>query len=271
MPNRPREHEIGAKAESAVQSLWVSGGHAVDTIREDYGEDLLVQVCHQGRVKPSRIWVQVKGTKRDCSDTSRALPTQYIKATTMLRWSRSADMVVVVLWDVTSHKGWYAVPQGQYDHMHLAEAESGRIPLKFDRTQEFNLASVDELSWRAHINHTDWYMQDALSWLESEEARKLDDDSLTYSQNIAASLLHEIAIDIGIFTRQGKVTKGMIDALTESINRYSSGNIEETAKRASIWSVLKITHDNCGGNGLPATLLAELVNAVMEFIFSDFL
>ncbi|MGW8698305.1 DUF4365 domain-containing protein [Streptomyces eurythermus] len=269
MPNRTQAHEIGSKAESAVQSLWVNGGHTVETIREDYGEDLLVQVCHRGRVRPARIWVQVKGTERDCSDTSRALPIQYVKATTMLRWSRSADMVVVVLWDVTNHRGWYTTPHGQYDHIHLTELENGKVPLRFNRSQEFNAESIEELSWRAHIDHVDWYMRDALTWLESEEVDLFDHESLTYTQNIAASLLHEIAIDAGIFTRQGKMTERMRNALTESVDRYRSEDVEDVIKKASIRAVLMVTQENCGGNGLPATLLTGLVNAVMEFVFGE--
>ncbi|WP_437069567.1 hypothetical protein, partial [Streptomyces sp. enrichment culture] len=192
-------------------------------------------------------------------------------ATTMLRWSRSADMIVVVLWDVTNYRGWYTTPQGQFDHMHLTELESGKIPLRFHRSQELNATSVEELSWRAHIDHVDWSMRDALSWLEDEEGSPLDSDSLTYMRNVAASLLYETAIDVGIFTRQGNMTEGMRDALTESIVRYHSENIEETIKKASIRAILKVAQENCGGNGLPGTLLAELVNAVVEVVFDEYL
>jgi hypothetical protein len=189
----------------------------------------------------------------------------------MLRWSRSADMVVVVLWDVTNHRGWYTAPQGQYDHMHLTELETGKIPLRFDRSREFNAESVEVLSWRAYIDHVDWYMRDALSWLEGEEVDQFSHESLIYTRNIAASLLHEIAIDVGIFTRQGKMTKRMRDALIESVNRYYSEDTEETTKKAAIGAVLTVTQENCGGNGLPVTLLAALVNAVVEFAFGDLL
>jgi hypothetical protein len=62
MPKRDDKHIIGDKASLAVQRIIADAGFAVETISNDYGEDLLVQTHHAGEIDASRLWFQVKGT-----------------------------------------------------------------------------------------------------------------------------------------------------------------------------------------------------------------
>lgn len=64
MPYRPIRHQISAKAVVKVCDVWTDIGTAVEEIQRDYGEDLLVQTCLNGKMDSSRIWVQVKGVQR---------------------------------------------------------------------------------------------------------------------------------------------------------------------------------------------------------------
>ena len=63
MPQRPKEHVLGDQALNEVAAVISRAGHAVERVANDYGEDLLVQTSHAGRMDASRLWLQVKGTE----------------------------------------------------------------------------------------------------------------------------------------------------------------------------------------------------------------
>nr|QIY94531.1 DUF4365 domain-containing protein [Streptomyces sp. S1D4-11] len=130
---------------------WNLQRHAVDEIHEGYGEDLMVQICFEGRLDPARVWVQVKGTEKDCS-TGR-LPQVGVKANQVLRWARTADLVIVVLWNVNEDRGCFTLPQDQFDHVELSNRADGSTRLSFSRECPFDQAAVERLAWAARIEH----------------------------------------------------------------------------------------------------------------------
>jgi hypothetical protein len=128
MPYRPIQHQIASQAVAAVSAVWVNTGAAVEEIKQDYGEDLLVQPCLDNVMDDVRIWVQVKGV-RSLSDyhktTGKAAIS--IRADLALRWARSANKLILILWDVKNHIGWYSTATpGELGHRDLIK-KSGRI------------------------------------------------------------------------------------------------------------------------------------------------
>lgn len=273
MPKRPQQHQTAAKAENAVRSLWVNGGHAVDTIREDYGEDLLVQTCLRERVDASRIWVQVKGTTKDCSDEQSALPVLYINAEQVLRWSRSSDLVIVTLWDVNNNVGWYAIPDGSFNHVTLLEAGTSTVPITFERSRRFDESAVEYLSWFARIDHADRRVGYSLSVLsEAEEEAAEEGDEPTYvkhHQAAIASVIHQFATDIGVFSRDGKMTPDFKWALSEGVKQIEGETNEQILGRSILWALVQTAYANCARNGLPSTLLVELTENIKHVAFGD--
>ena len=102
---------------AAVAAVIADAGHAAERVVNDYGEDLLVQTSYAGRMDASRLWFQVKGTASvDRYRLKRGGFSISVDLDHELRWSRSADLVVIVLWDVAENVGWYALPEaGQID------------------------------------------------------------------------------------------------------------------------------------------------------------
>ncbi|MFG3232495.1 DUF4365 domain-containing protein [Streptomyces antibioticus] len=272
VPKRPLQHQIGARAESAVRSLWLELGHAVDEIREDYGEDLLIQTSLNGRVDPCRIWVQVKGTKKDCSQSAKSLPSLSLRADQILRWSRSADLVVIVLWDVGNDCGWYMIPRGKYDDARLQEAERGKLKLEFDRTNSFDRRAVEHLAWRARIDHANRSLKKAL--FSIEEARDEDPQPLDYLEfhgAVAASLVVDFGVDIGAFTPSGDMTSQFRRELLAAAELQDEGTDIQVINRALLTSLVKLSWENCAENGLPSTLLVELTDVIREVVFGEIL
>jgi hypothetical protein len=247
-------------------------GHAVDEIREDYGEDLLIQTCLNGRVDPCRIWVQVKGTEKDCSQEAKSLPSLSLRADQILRWSRSADLVVIVLWDVGNDRGWYMIPRGKYDDAHLQEAERGKLKLEFDRTNSFDGRAVEHLAWRARIDHVNRSLKQALFSIEEvrdEDPRPLD--YLEFHGAAAGSLVVDFGIDIGAFTPSGDITPQFQRELLKAVELQEEGTDIQIANRALLTSLVKLSWENCAKNGLPSTLLVELTDIIREIVFGEIL
>lgn len=168
MPIRTREHEVGDLAVAGVIYTLVRAGHAIQEISKDYGEDLMVQTSYAGHMDASRLWFQVKGTENISRHrTSKKSPKErfslQVPFDTAVRWIRTVDLVVVVLWDVEAEAGWYAVPRRQVDDwegtvsgkkfttLHFGKAlETEPRPFTKD---EFTPESAARLAWESRFEH----------------------------------------------------------------------------------------------------------------------
>src|SRR4051794_40418719 len=110
MPIRHRSHKIGDVATTDVMAIWQSCGFACEIIHHDYGDDLLVQTELNGQVDPHKIWVQVKSIENKGKLNMPDQITNYIERETVLKWIRSPDIVVFVVWSIIEKKGYWCVP-----------------------------------------------------------------------------------------------------------------------------------------------------------------
>lgn len=142
------------KATSAVAAVIAEAGHAPEPVVNDYGEDLLVQTSHAGRMDASRLWLQVKGTegveRYRLKRGGMSLSVPYGHA---VRWSRSTDLVTVVLWDVSNGRGWYALPSKQVDEWTGSNVAPKTTTLHFGEDDLLTAEVVDDLAWESRLNH----------------------------------------------------------------------------------------------------------------------
>ncbi len=152
MPKRPPEHITAGRARAAVEAVIAEAGFAVEVVKNDYGEDLLVQTSHAGKMDASRMWLQVKGT-RDSQQYRRATGSfaYSVPIDHAIRWLRSGDLVIVVLWDVVNRTGWYAVVADQVDEWDSAEAGTSSLVVRFSPKHVFDSDAACSLSWRSRI------------------------------------------------------------------------------------------------------------------------
>jgi len=127
-------------------------GWACDTVQSDYGEDLIVQSCHNGEVDPFRILVQVRATERfrKSDDAPKVLR---INREHGLRWLRNREPVIVALWSVTTKSGWFVLPREQLDEYELLTAKQDRFPLAIDPGQQLQSATLTKLVWQLRLNY----------------------------------------------------------------------------------------------------------------------
>jgi hypothetical protein len=153
MPRRPVQHQISDRAVAKVREVWASIGAAVEEIRQDYGEDLLVQTCLDGKMDDARIWVQVKGVAKAPKMRANGKTQVRVRADLALRWSRTADILVLVLWDIGNDIGWYAIPTRTELHAELAGLGRAMVALPIDSADLFNSESAQVIAWEARMEH----------------------------------------------------------------------------------------------------------------------
>ena len=139
---------------SAVAAVITRAGHTAERVVSDYGEDLLVQTSHSGRMDASRLWFQVKGTEHvNRYRLKRGGFSVSVDLDHALRWSRSADLVVVTLWDVQAEVGWYALPGRQMDPREGLNLGQRQRALTFQEDATLTPEAVDLLAWQSRFDH----------------------------------------------------------------------------------------------------------------------
>ena len=152
VPRRTTQHVTADRARTAVEAVIAEAGFAVEVVTNDYGEDLLVQTSHAGQMDASRMWLQVKGTedsrqyRRATGSFAYSVPIGHA-----IRWLRSGDLVIVVLWDVVKRTGRYAVVSEEVDEWGSAQAGTPTLLLSFSADHVFNVSAARSLAWQSRI------------------------------------------------------------------------------------------------------------------------
>ncbi|MFH8662035.1 DUF4365 domain-containing protein [Streptomyces afghaniensis] len=198
MTNRPRNHEIASLAVSAVSSEWIKIGAAVDTIHNDYGEDLLVQTSWQGEMDDSRIWVQVKGRGFiGKSKEVKSLPSLRVPRGHAMRWTNTADTVIICLWDVSRDVGWYALPQAQLSPFELLVSQDDAIRIKFSTSNRLDSAAARRITWQARMRCVTHQLSHA-RMLERTYREMGREDAVKGARSWAAASAYGFLLKVGL-------------------------------------------------------------------------
>jgi hypothetical protein len=154
MPIRPDTHVVEDIALSAVIQICNRHGWATEVVHKDYGDDVLVQPKLGDRIDQNRIWIQVKGT-RDIQSfhSKRHGYSRRVSLDHALKWIRSADLTLVVLWDVEKNYGLWTIPKKQVNQWDLLSLENKKARLIFDETSRFCSEQMDKIGWIARVDH----------------------------------------------------------------------------------------------------------------------
>jgi hypothetical protein len=145
---------IGERAAAAVAAVIADAGFAVERVTNDYGEDLMVQTSHAGQIDASRLWFQVKGTESLHRHRRKDGSLRYaVPAGHALKWIRSADPVVLVLWDVANGIGYWSWPANQTSDWQLSGSGATTVNLSFDAHAILDVRAVGTLAWAARLEH----------------------------------------------------------------------------------------------------------------------
>jgi len=102
------QHDVSLLSVDQLKERLHNAGWSVVDIFEDYGEDLLVRVFHEGCPTGNDFYIQLKGTKRIEQYALKSGGYSYpIKAVSLKQWQRSQIPVVLIVWDVERKDGYW--------------------------------------------------------------------------------------------------------------------------------------------------------------------
>jgi hypothetical protein len=154
MPKRTAEHVVGDLASQRVSYLFTEYGCACEVVEKDYGEDLMIQPIWQSQVEPYRLWLQVKGTRNlEGYRTSDGDFVLRVSKPTLQRWIESADLSVVILWDVSNDRGYWCIPEEVVDPLSLAFSETSTSSLKIESLNCLDGNGIDTIIWKTRFRH----------------------------------------------------------------------------------------------------------------------
>lgn len=116
--------------------------------------DLLVQTQLDGEMDPFRMWIQVKGTEKPESYKLASGDFSYpVSVDLALKWIRSREVILFVLWDLTQKRGYWVLPRSAFDPWQVYQTEGNVIQLRIQASRVFDREQARVLSWSARIDH----------------------------------------------------------------------------------------------------------------------
>ncbi|PIG99708.1 DUF4365 domain-containing protein [Deinococcus sp. UR1] len=155
MPRRSLSQKRGDFALANVIKLCSEHGWICEVVGQDYGEDISIQATVNGSVDSFRIWIQVKGYSESSYRKKRSGELSvHFDRNHLLKWLRSLETVIVVLYDQDTGCMLWCYPQGQFYESFLNEpfGNSGKN-LVFNRSDEFDLSSIAKIEWAARLDY----------------------------------------------------------------------------------------------------------------------
>lgn len=270
MPRRPDSHVVADIALNRVKTICGDNGWACDVVHSDYGDDLLVQTSHEDLVDHFKIWIQVKGT-RDINRLRKKSGGYSIQVSLehALKWARSKDLVVVVLWDVERDLGYWTVPKACVDEWNLYTADSRTSSLHFSETAVFDAAQAGFICWLARIDHYATLVNNAIVVDQERQIARSLDVEFDSSHSSRVPLL---GFD---FLRVVGVTAQVLDETYLTYHRNAVANIrreepdksdEEINRMAATLALLGRVDDVAPGCGLPSPLMNVCVDVALALM-----
>lgn len=154
MARDPDKTEVAEQAISDVADLLADADSTPEGIVTVFDEDLLVQTNHGFQMDASRLWVQVEGTNEiddyQLQNGGFRLSIPFEQA---MRWMRTLDLVLLVLWDTAEQVGWYALPAEQVDPIKGVNSGQSSVTIRFAENDILSKEAVNTLIWRSRLEH----------------------------------------------------------------------------------------------------------------------
>jgi hypothetical protein len=272
MPYRPIQHQIAAQAVASVSEVWARAGAAVEEVRQDYGEDLLVQTCLNGKMDAARLWVQVKGVqaapemkRRDGKAAIR------VRADLALRWARTADVLLLILWDVQNDIGWYSIPDFSQLHSKLASKDREHISFEITSADIFDLRAAELISWHARLEHLSGFIRNWRRW--QEEVEVIEKHHSTWVDEAVNEAIIDMMADLNMLDIVGKERTVFVNAAFQDLlcagikaseisNDPDSSEVNDFLGQIIIQALLKQIQYATGGLPSTTALLEEMTRVV---------
>lgn len=271
MPKRIKSHVTGDIAVAHVTRVFNECGWACESIEKDYGEDLFVQTCHNDEIDHFKIWVQVKGTENIERFKSKkygySLSVSFEHA---IKWIRSLDLVLAILYDVRQNYGLYSLPKWCINQWNLYMLEEKKSRLLFPEKWIFNVDSAVEIRWRACIDYYTTLLNNAINHdakylRQGENSEKIEKRS---HQRIIL-LTFDILRGLGIIG-DDRIDPTFVDYYKNALENISADmkndSINQVNQTASLLAFMGKLDDLAPGVGATSEIMEECSKASLQWL-----
>ncbi|WP_157172747.1 DUF4365 domain-containing protein [Nocardia exalbida] len=270
MTKRPRSHEIASLAVAAVSKMWIEQGAAVEEIRNDYGDDLLIQTSWKGEMDESRIWVQVKGHDYVTLSSKTPAPRSLrVSSGHAFRWANTSDLVVIAQWDVHTNTGWYTLPQYSISSHSLLQSRRENISLRFPADHILDSASVRRIIWQSRLRSANLLVS-SLRFAHLNSFESPTKESAVHFHNEAVAVIFMLWLKLGAsFDDDGRPCGEFHDLVCDSYDNLCDPDDEllrdppERLAGAIALSLLKRL-DDLGEIPIEEILLLEMSEVMID-------
>lgn len=199
-----------------------------------------------------------------------------IRADLALRWARTADILVLVLWDVESSVGWYSIPELADLHSELAEKGRRNISLTILSKNLFDADAARHIAWEGRLAHLARFVRN-FRRLQEEEAQ-IEPGEHRWADEAISEAVVDMMVDLGILEKvtvkrrevvpSREFRKFFLDMArdTRGAQPASAEEIDEYFKEISFASYFMWISDVIGC-AISASLMSEMV-PIVDYFFN---
>lgn len=272
MPRISRSQIQGELAVNKIISLCNEAGWICEIVSKDFGEDIQVQANFNGVIDSFRIWIQVKGYGSNSYKTLKdGTISLFFDRDHLNKWTRSSEMILIVIYDHESDLVRYSIPRDQFLHIYARDPFGKRGKnIKFYPDSIFNLDSIKTIEWQARLDfYSDQIIKfEAIERHNLEMKEFLEDDFDKFSPSF--SITFAFGVDLGLFIlHKGKLSlrEDILEGLIAVRDRVLKGELEyDNISTYLHLSVLGYVNDFTGV-GVPYWIYVKLVQSTTLMVF----
>ncbi len=241
----------------ATSSILNRAGALTESIRNDYGEDLLVQTHLNGFADDFRLLVQVKGTALKVGpDGVRKIR---LNVDHLRRWVSQADPILVCVFDDLTGLVYAFAPNERFSLWSLSTTSKKTMTIGLLESDEFNERTATRFIWWCRIGHWSrmfsWYESHA-NYHEMQGGKRSDFRKVEREGNIVVlNFLKSVGViekDVIAEEFRQKIIHCSTNLGADNKNKSTDFQIEDVFALALLGHV-----DDLCGVGLPSNLFVN--------------
>ncbi|MGH6922128.1 MAG: DUF4365 domain-containing protein [Propylenella sp.] len=206
MANRPPPHTIGDQGVAEVARILTNAGWTCETVKADYGEDLICQTSYEGTVDPHRILVQVKSTQRTLGKSGFKVR---VKKNTLLKWLSDANIVILSVWSIADRRALYTYPAEYFDPFAIDLSAERCFSITVPSECVLDQQSADKIAWITRFRNINRHFLETVRILESmdiDHFDKVDEYKWHFERyrGVLSSIVTRFLVYVGLLRREGR-------------------------------------------------------------------
>ena len=262
------DHKLAHKAITSVSAILSQVGALSEVIKNDYGEDLLVQTSLDGIADNFTLLIQGKGTRHAMNEEGRIRLS--FKIDHLYRWASHGQPVLVCVYCDVDRKIYAFYPREVVSlwELSVSRRKSKSITLNVD--SEFSEESAIKFIWHCRIE----YYARMLAWHESKMSWMIDGNGFERRRKRINRELNLIAFtflkESGILVENGELNDKFVRVITNSIRIFLEKRADGLSNvlspdEAIVLALLGRMDDIAKGLGLPSILIERCSSLITSF------